>query len=229
MNQRIYIRASGPDDFRSFLAEPEKQWKTGYSAKTLAYSWCEAAGFPAEIRDAFEASSDPIFQSVEPLLIIPEHKVDLAGGRRPSQNDVFVLAKSGTDLLSITVEGKVREPFGDLVAGWLGDSPSDGKTTRLQFLVETLGIDATSVMDIRYQLLHRTVSALLEADTYNAPHALMLVHSFSQEDDHFGDYQWFLQLFDLEATLNAVVGPVIRKGKNLYFCWVRGNEEYLRR
>ena len=220
---------NGPDDFKAFLAEPEKQWKTGYSAKALAYSWCEATGLPSEVRKAFDASCNPVFESVEPLLMIPEHKVDLVGGRRPSQNDLFVLAKSGGDLISIAVEGKVRETFGDVVGGWLGDSPSDGKTTRLQFLVELLGLDGVVIQDVRYQLLHRTASALLEAEKFNAPHALMLVHSFSQEDEHFGDYEKLLSLFGLAATLNTIVGPLVRNGKNLYFCWVRGKEEYLLR
>ena len=229
MNPRIYILAEGPENFKNFLAEPDKQWKTGYSAKTLAYSWCEAAGFPSEISNAFKDSNHPVFELVEPLLIIPEHKVDLAGGRRPSQNDVFVLAKSAAGLISIAVEGKVSEPFGDVVENWLGNNPSDGKTTRLQFLIETLGIEDAPIHDIRYQLLHRTASALLEADKFNASHALMLVHSFSQEDEHISDYRKFLTLFGLEAVLNAVVGPVKRSGKNLYFCWVRGNKKYLLR
>ncbi len=32
----IYIPANGPEDWRQFLAEPDRQWKDGYSAKELA-------------------------------------------------------------------------------------------------------------------------------------------------------------------------------------------------
>ena len=40
---------------------------------------------------------------------------------------------------------------------------SSGKWVRLKSLCETLGLDTKDVMSIRYQLLHRTVAALLEA------------------------------------------------------------------
>lgn len=46
----------------------------------------------------------------------PEHQVPLLGGSRPSQTDLFVVAQSPGELVSIAVEGKVREPFGPL--GW---------------------------------------------------------------------------------------------------------------
>jgi len=58
-----------------------------------------------------------LFHSIEFLLGIPEHQVSLPGGSTASQNDIYVLAKSSRDeLISIAVEGKVSEPFGDLVS-----------------------------------------------------------------------------------------------------------------
>jgi hypothetical protein len=35
----ILIPASNPEDWKKFLADPEKHWKKGYSARTLAYCW----------------------------------------------------------------------------------------------------------------------------------------------------------------------------------------------
>jgi hypothetical protein len=32
---KILIPASSPEDWKKFLAEPEKQWKSGYSARSL--------------------------------------------------------------------------------------------------------------------------------------------------------------------------------------------------
>ena len=80
-------------------------------------------GFPLEIKSLFRGS--PTFDSLEPLLILPEHKVPLPGGSRPSQNDVWVLARTDKDLVSIAVEGKVSESFGPTVADWSVDA-SDG-------------------------------------------------------------------------------------------------------
>jgi hypothetical protein len=108
---KIYIPAQSAEDWQLFLADPEKQWRTGYSAKTLAYCWQEADGLPACIRKAFDNSGSDTFRRIEPLLIIPEHKVNLPGGSAASQDDILVLAKSADQLVSIAVEGKVDEPF----------------------------------------------------------------------------------------------------------------------
>ena len=37
-------------DWQQLLAKPDLHWKTGYSARSLAYSWAEAQGFPREVR-----------------------------------------------------------------------------------------------------------------------------------------------------------------------------------
>ncbi len=105
----ILIPATSPEDWKQFLAEPEKQWKTGYSARTLANCWHEANGFPASVRSLL--STSPVFDEIRMLLAMPEHQVPLPGGSRPSQNDIWALARSKSGLVSIAVEGKVSEPF----------------------------------------------------------------------------------------------------------------------
>ena len=35
----FYIPSAGPDSWAAFLASPEKQFVTGYSARTMAYCW----------------------------------------------------------------------------------------------------------------------------------------------------------------------------------------------
>ena len=52
----------------------------------------------------------------------------------------------------------------------------------LSFLRPTLGLAADDVGDARYQLVHRTVSALIEARRFAARHAVMLVHLFGERD-----------------------------------------------
>lgn len=222
----IYIPCTGPEKWREFLADPELHWRTGYSAKTLAYSWSEAEGFPDEVSAVLRSS--PQFHEIELLLAIPEHRVPLKGGARPSQNDVWVLARAGCELVSIAVEGKVQEPFDRLVREWRADE-TRGKTRRLEFLARTLELPTSQLDDIRYQLLHRTASALIEAKRYNAAHAIMLVHSFSQTREHLEDYQRFVALFGHDATPNTVVFVGQRSGTALHFAWVTGDPEYLAR
>ncbi len=125
-------------DWQSLLAEPDKQWKTGYSARTLASCWMDADGFPPEVAAAFQAGSDLLLTGLRALLGVPEFKVPLPGGARPSQNDIFVLAQSAAEAVAIMVEGKGAESFGPTIEEWLrGASP--GKVQRLAFLAPDSG------------------------------------------------------------------------------------------
>jgi len=224
---KIFVPTNKPEDWRLLLAEPRKHWRTGFSAKALACSWEEANGFPESVKKVFVNSGIALFKNVELLLAFPEYQVPLPGGVRPSQNDVFILARGNDQLISITVEGKVSEPFGDTIAEWRKDD-SEGKRKRLKFLLKELELeDNEEITAIRYQLLHRTASALIEAKKLGAPNALMLVHSFSQSNECFEDYNRFLRLFDLEAKPDSLLFAKIIKGINLYLCWVKGDPEYL--
>jgi len=95
----IYIPTKSADDWKDLIAEPEKQWKTGYSAKALAYCWQEAEGFPKSITNVFAKATYSIFKGITPLIILPEYQVPLPGGSRPSQSDIFVLAYSNEGLI----------------------------------------------------------------------------------------------------------------------------------
>jgi hypothetical protein len=169
---RIYIPTQGPEHWRRLLADPEKQWRTGYSAKALAYCWEEADGFPAEVALLFSESGIPTFQSIELLLAIPEHQVPLPGGRRPSQNDLFALARGPDGLISIMVEGKVSETFGPTMEKWLIEA-SPGKRERLEYLRDQIGLDKEFPPHIRYQLIHRTASAVIEGRRFCAKTAVI--------------------------------------------------------
>ncbi len=223
---KIFIPTNKPTDWKPLLAKP-KHWKRGYSARALAYCWQEADGFPEYVKSVFRYSEIEFFQNVELLLAFPEWKVSLPGGSRPSQNDVFILAKGNNQLISIMVEGKVSEPFDKTIAEWrLGSS--EGKEARLKFLCEELQLEKEQINHIRYQLLHRTASAVIEAKKFNAQNALMLVHSFSQSDEWFEDYSQFLDLFGLKGiTPDSLVFAKSINGINLYFSWVRGDKKYL--
>lgn len=223
---KFFAPTNKPEDWRALLAEPNKHWKTGYSAKALAYCWEEADDFPRSVKKVFKDSGIELFHDIELLLAFPEYKVPLPGGRRASQNDIFILARGNGQLLSIMVEGKVSEPFGETVADWkLHDR--GGKKIRLKFLCDELQFDEDKIDHIRYQLLHRTVSAMIEAKRLNAQNALMLVHSFSQSDEWFDDYCQFLALFGVKGELDSLVFARTLDGINLCFAWVKGDKRYL--
>jgi len=159
-------------------------------------------------------------QKLELLLAIPEYRVGMPGGGHASQNDLFVLAKTADGKqVCITVEGKVNESFGPTVKAWL-EEPTPGKEKRMEFLRERLGLVDDIPGDIRYQLFHRTVSALVEAKRFNASYAMMIVHSFSPDKTGFKDYQAFLGLFGQSALAGSLVELPINNPIRLYLGWV---------
>ena len=121
----------------------------------------------------------------------------------------------------MAVEEKVREPFGDQIAEWLAGSPSgSGKHGRLTGLRETLGLDTKDVASLRYQLLHRTASAIYEAKRYRAGVAVMMVHSFDPHDTGIADFKAFASAMGFErAQATRTVGPVRCEGVDLYMGW----------
>jgi len=175
-----------------------------------------------------DGSDAACLHDLEFLIGIPEHEVPLPGGRRPSQNDVFVLASGSDGLVSIAVEGKVSEAFDQPVDKRFAE-PTPGQTTRLAFLLDLLELERGDVGEVGYQLLHRTASAILEAKRFGAGHAVMLVHSFSQEMAHFDDYAGFVGLYGHKAEANRLFEAKQLGDVTLYLCWVVGNAEYLTR
>lgn len=226
----IVIPTQGAEDWKGCLAEPDKHWRSGYSARSLAYSWEEAqsrpTGLPAEVESTL--TLEPRLANLELLLGIPEHQVPLPGGRRPSQTDLWVLGQTPTELVSMAVEGKVSEPFGPTLEEWQAEA-SPGKQTRLNYLCQCLALASPPPGTIRYQLLHRTASAVIEAQRFKAGCAVMLVHSFSQTSEWFEDYRNFIQLYGLEAEEGQPVCLAKPDGVMLYTVWVKGDPKYLSR
>jgi len=120
----------------------------------------------------------------------------------------------------------VQESFGPPVNEWLNE-PSTGKQIRFDFLCDQLGVTKESVHHIRYQLLHRTVCSIIEAKRLNAYIAMMLVHSFSQNNDWFDDYNAFLNVLGTEGEPNSVTFVHKKEGVSLYLAWVTGEKQYL--
>jgi hypothetical protein len=235
---RILVPSAGAEDWKRFLAEPEKHWRTGYSAKALASCWEAADGFPASVQALFDASPFEELHRLEMLLGIPEHRVPLPGGSRASQTDLFVLARARDGLAAIAVEGKVSEPFGPRVREWLAPTPSSiegepdippssGKRERIEFVCSNLGLAEEDVADARYQLLHRTVSALIEAERFGARHAVMLVHSFSPMSEWFDDYKRFAALLGADGKQGELVRVRVPGDVRLYLGWATGEASYL--
>jgi hypothetical protein len=215
----IFACTRSIEDWRNFLARPDRHWRVGYSAHSLATSWQEANGFPAEIFRVL--ATDPELEGIQPLIGVPEYRVPLPGGSRASQSDILILGGASAGAFSMVVEGKVAESFGPLVNRWLSGA-SPGKLLRWAFITQLLEVSGRPCGHLRYQLFHRAASAVLAARLHHSPFAILVIHSVSAGRVGFADYSAFLQLFGVTAVEDAVHSVGEFCGRRLLAAWVNG-------
>jgi hypothetical protein len=218
MIPRLYVPVLEPEDVVRHLGKQEEHWKEGRSAQALATAWFESNAFPPSIESVLR--SNPVFQSAELIDAFMEREVDLGSKGRPSQTDLLAIAGISDERLAIVaVEGKAGETFGERVAEWLDGS--DGKQARLKGLCAILDLKEGRAKPLRYQLLHRTASAILEAKRYRTDLAVLLVHSFSEDKKGFEDFGEFLQVIGFsKPSVGVLTGPVVFADVKLYAGWV---------
>jgi hypothetical protein len=216
MIRRLHVPLTKPEDVIPHLAKPDLHWKAGYSAQELAMASDAANDFPASVRSVLRTAPE----YAEAVLIdgFFEREVELGDNRRNSQTDLMVVAGLGNELGIIAVEGKVEESFAELVQDW---NTTPGKQNRLNHLCSTLELDLTSVGALRYQLFHRTASAIYEAKRYRSRHALMLVHSFSLTHRWFDDFAAFTRALGIPVERPGVCSQSrVCDGISLRLAWV---------
>jgi hypothetical protein len=216
-NQHILTPSRGPAAWRNLLADPARHWKPGHSAHALAHAWELADDFPTEIRSALV----PHFPGIELVLAIPERRVQLPGRGGASQTDLWALCRTDLGLISLGVEGKVNESFGPTLGQWRKDA-STAKKERLDFHTTYLGLVAPPADSIRYQLLHRCVSALLEARRVHAACAVMLVHSFSPDNAGWDDFEAFAASLGVMVEPGHLTAVPTASTRTLHIGWVNG-------
>jgi hypothetical protein len=194
MSEGLFFAGNGvpiaePTDVRKYLGKPY-HWREGRSAYEAANSWFDARDVPPAIRSVLQ--TDPALSEATLLRATFERQTALDKFGRPSQTDVLALVRTPTGLAVLGIEAKVDETFGPTVDEWLVDA-SSGKTARLAGLLARLELDTGEVGSLRYQLLHRTVATLLEAEAAGAKDAALVVQSFSPPTIRagFADFQRF--------------------------------------
>jgi hypothetical protein len=225
--KRIFVPTVSGSDWQRLLGKPELHWKSGRSAMSTAACWeANEPQLPHEISAVLEASGDEALGSLEMLVAIPEWEVDLPGGDRPSQTDVLAITRNELGLVILGVEAKVDEPFGPTL-GEKKMNASAGQLERVAYLEGELGCTAPMEDDIRYQLLHRTVSALLTARAFHAGTAVMLVHSFSPESRWREDFEAFAAALDASRLTDDLYEIELGQRPRLIIGWCKGAEEFL--
>jgi uncharacterized protein DUF6946 len=218
MIPHLYVPIIQPEDVVRHLGKQEKHWKAGRSAHALAYAWHGRKGFPKAIDDSLKRHS--IFATAELIDGFFERQTDLGSSGRPSQTDLLAVVGLDDGLAILAVEAKAGESFGKYVRDWRDGS--EGKEARLKSLCTILDLSLDAALPLRYQLMHRAASAILEAKRYRTKTAALLVHSFSDDQKGFEDFCAFMQVLGFgTATSGVLVGPVARDEVSLYAGWVQ--------
>lgn len=222
--KRILIPTQSVGDWKRLLAKPDLHWKAGASAMAAASSWEAANGFPPEVSAALEAGPDEL-RGLDLLLAVPEWDVPLPGGSTSSHTDVLAVATNSHGLVVMAVEAKVDEPLGPTLGEKRADA-SAGQEERLLYLHAALGRQQPLPDTIRYQLLHRSASAVITARRFHAHSAVMLVQSFSPESRWFEDFAAFVAVLGASGGRGEVtVVPGIKRPR-LYLGWCAGEQRH---
>jgi hypothetical protein len=209
------------EDVIPFLGMPG-HWREGRSAYETAHSWFDCAGsLPPAIAGLL--ATDPALAGATLLRATFEKQTRLDDLGRPSQTDVLaeVLTPSGPAILA--VEAKVDETFGPTVAEWRANG-SPGRQARLAGLCARLGLAPDAVAALRYQLLHRSAAALIEAEAHAARDAVLVVQSFSAPELRAGfpDFRAFTATMGVPvAGPGRLSAPVERGSVRLRFGWAQ--------
>lgn len=191
-------------------------WKRGRSAYETSFSWLKARGVPAKIRAVL--SQAPEWRDPELLAGFFEHATALDTQVGPSYTDLMAVCGLEAGLGVLAVEGKAGETFGPLVNEWM-DSP--GKQARYAWACAMFGVDAAQCAELRWQLFHRSASAIIEAKRFRADHAVMLVHDFSGVCSSAPDFLTFAEKAGFSgAAIDALSAPKIIDGVSLRLGWV---------
>lgn len=224
--KRIFVPTRSGSDWQRLLAKPTLHWKKGASAMTAAAAWEAASGeVPSEISALLSATAEPPLIDLSLLAAIPEWEVALPGGATTSNTDVMALCRNDHGLCVLAVEAKVLEDFGPLV----GEKRAAGSTdqaSRLAYLHQLLRVGRFDD-SIRYQLLHRTASAILTARAFHAATAVMLVHAFGTPSARKQDFAAFCLAMGAAEVVPDVYKVVSHARPSLYLAWSSGEPKYL--
>ncbi len=177
------------------------------------------SGMPEPIAQLFQGSE---YGAPVLLSAVAEHKVKLPGGTADSQCDVWAIVKTSVGLMSLTVEAKANESFGDeTLETWLKGSGTDAsrvnRDERWAYLRSHLP-PSSSFAHIRYQLLHRCASAVIEAERYGFTHAAFVVQAFGKPTKSLQDYDVFCNALGVVPISGRLVRTSVN-GTSLSIGW----------
>jgi hypothetical protein len=179
------------------------QYQDGYSMAEAAKSWVSADGYlPKQIA--------AIVGSQELNSAHFEYPTMVWGGGT-AMTDVMAFFPNGV----IAVEAKMNEPFDNLVSVWIDvkkqnnpNSPDHRRGVIRQY-ANAFDVAYESLLNIRYQLLQRTLCAAITANDKGQSKAWMIVQHFGNgsgddEQTNLSDFNRFVALIGSRPVIEGV-------------------------
>jgi hypothetical protein len=168
------------DQWKSLTAHHSNERRSAY---LVGQRWLGSSGeFPPAIKRVIMASAS--MQSLRPAFSVAEHITVLDTFTAPSRTDLMVYCRNGThEKAVIALEGKMTENFDEqsrceATPKWPGTSATfrspdqRRQATSVEMAFQSPGLILYDRSTLRYQLIHRTVDALLEAKHIGARSAI---------------------------------------------------------
>ncbi|MDY0299947.1 MAG: hypothetical protein RBQ66_09025 [Candidatus Cloacimonadaceae bacterium] len=224
----FYQPLNSANEWQYLLKDPSEHWKDGKSAKELAKYWANRQETPSELKHLLQN------EDISLVFLFPEYQVPMPAIGGDSHNDLYVLATSKNGLIVIMIESKAGESFDKIISEWYLQKERCNKdeglnaSSRLNSILQELGLGRYAkapykeLGDYRYQLFHRTLSALREAKRVNANRAIVLIQSFENDPVSQADFFKYVRLFVAQEkmTSGSLIGPVRINGIDLSFAWL---------
>lgn len=215
--RRVHIPLKRPEDIIPYLGAPH-HWREGRSAKCLIDQWWNANDIPLSIKAMLDQA--PEWSDAKLIDAFAERCTNLGDGRPShSQSDLLAVVELNSGIVILTIEAKVDEGFDKTIDEWL-KVDSAGKRKRLEGLCARFGLNSKQVGPYRYQLVHRTASALIEAERYRSSKAAMIVQSWCPKKSSLDDFNEFCRLLGYrEPQVGALTEPKVFQGIALRLGW----------
>jgi len=194
----------------------ERQWRDSYSAKELAKAWCVggAPECPANLRALFDYH--PLTRGALLVEGGPEHVTVLPERGEGRNHDMWIRAEAAGSGLTICIEAKVEESFGEPIGAYVQSArqrnPRTGIVKRAKALLrivtgKEIDPEFHEVATLRYQLLSGVAGTVLQAQKDRSPIAIFVVHEFRRRLSHTAKVQ--TNAADLSAFVSLLGGRQI--------------------
>jgi len=165
---------------------------------------------------------------------VPEHVTSLPESGEGRNHDLWLLGRIGTESVTVCVEAKADEPFGnDTVSEYRLSAVRRGKQgtptrvpERIDALLAIVGGTLSQWADVRYQLLTGICGTVLQAKADQSGCGVFVVHEFHTGQTiaenlvrNHGDYKVFLGVLGIPADAvspGSLFGPVRMGGIDFF-------------